>query len=381
MRSPEPLFCWKAIKRQSRENHEKAHALNVTTDRAIAVRRTPPEGRRARKYSLTFRRCGQAKTEMRRRIRPCARRDGRVRPIFATKARRRAGGRAAKRAARPSPLPRCRLISHSSSTPLVSRTRRRTSSPSSSMSAAVAPPRLIRKLQCIVETCASPTTRPRQPAASISCQAFWPGGFLNVEPPVFSRIGCEASRAAVIRSISATIVVALAGPALQHGAREDHVLRRARYDDRKNPSAALANVRTAPARSTPRASISDILGLAAVGAGVHAQRAADRAGNAAQECKAVDPGLRRGARDPHVGRRGAGDRRDDRRVVSIAPNALPPSRITTPAHAAVAHDEIGAEADDGDGDFGGQRGRANRRGRPRRRAKQNLAPGRRRETR
>ena len=53
-----------------------------------------------------------------------------------------------------------RLISHSSSTPLVSRTRRRTSSPSASMSAAVAAPRLIRKLQCMVDTSAPPMRKP-----------------------------------------------------------------------------------------------------------------------------------------------------------------------------------------------------------------------------
>src|SRR5262249_47180028 len=65
-----------------------------------------------------------------------------------------------------------RLISHSSSTPEFSLTRRRTVSPSVSMSAAVALPRLIRKLQCISDTCASPTLRPRQPAASMSCHAL-----------------------------------------------------------------------------------------------------------------------------------------------------------------------------------------------------------------
>src|SRR3982074_2254390 len=65
-----------------------------------------------------------------------------------------------------------RLISHSSSTPEFSVTRRRTVSPSASISPAVAPPRLIRKLQCISETCAPPRLRPRQPAASMSCQAL-----------------------------------------------------------------------------------------------------------------------------------------------------------------------------------------------------------------
>src|SRR3546814_10106440 len=79
-----------------------------------------------------------------------------------------------------------RCISHSSSMPLCSLTRRRTSSPSASMSAAVALPRFSRKLQCFSDTWASPTVRPRQPAASISFQALVPGGFLKVEPPVRS---------------------------------------------------------------------------------------------------------------------------------------------------------------------------------------------------
>src|SRR5215212_1566004 len=82
-----------------------------------------------------------------------------------------------------------RLISHSSSTPEFSRTLRRTSSPRISMSAAVAFPRLIRKLQCISDTCASPMTRPLQPATSMSFHALLPGGFLKVEPPVFSLMG------------------------------------------------------------------------------------------------------------------------------------------------------------------------------------------------
>ena len=72
-----------------------------------------------------------------------------------------------------------RLISHSSSTPEFSFTRRRTVSPSVSMSAAVALPRLIRKLQCSSDTCASPTISPRQPAASISCQALLSGRVLE----------------------------------------------------------------------------------------------------------------------------------------------------------------------------------------------------------
>ena len=59
--------------------------------------------------------------------------------------------------------------------------------------------------------------RPRQPAASISCQAFWPGGFLNVEPPVRLLIGCVASRDSVILPISAAIAGGIAKFAGEHG--------------------------------------------------------------------------------------------------------------------------------------------------------------------
>ena len=49
-----------------------------------------------------------------------------------------------------------------------------------------------------------------------------------------------------------------------------------------------------------------ILGLAAIGAAVHAQGAADRTGNAAQERQPGDAGLLRRARDFHIGNRGSG---------------------------------------------------------------------------
>src|SRR3546814_16460674 len=45
---------------------------------------------------------------------------------------------------------------------------------SDSRSSAVAVPVLIRKLQCLSETIAPPRRRPRQPAASMSCQALRP---------------------------------------------------------------------------------------------------------------------------------------------------------------------------------------------------------------
>lgn len=84
-------------------------------------------------------------------------------------------------------------------------TRRRTSSPKASRSAAVAVPVLIRKLQCSSETCAPPRRRPRQPAASISSQARAPGGLAKVEPPVRLRTGWVAPRCAVISAMRAWI--------------------------------------------------------------------------------------------------------------------------------------------------------------------------------
>ena len=104
-----------------------------------------------------------------------------------------------------------RWISHSSVTPECAFTVSRTSSPSASISADVAAPRLSRKLQCFSDTCASPRVKPRQPAASISAQALCPAGFLKVDPPVLFRSGCDASRSAAIRSISAPIAAGSAG--------------------------------------------------------------------------------------------------------------------------------------------------------------------------
>ncbi len=49
-----------------------------------------------------------------------------------------------------------------------------------------------------------------------------------------------------------------------------------------------------------------ILGLAAAGAGVHAERATDRAGDAVVEREAGQPLLQRECREPLVGQRGPG---------------------------------------------------------------------------
>src|SRR3981189_791683 len=96
-----------------------------------------------------------------------------------------------------------RLISQCNSIPQCAFTLARTVSPSASISWPVAAPVLMRKLQCISDTGAPPTRKPRQPAASISFHALCPGGFLKVEPPVFSRIGWGGLRVVFTPSLRA----------------------------------------------------------------------------------------------------------------------------------------------------------------------------------
>ncbi len=102
-----------------------------------------------------------------------------------------------------------------------------------------------------------------------------------------------------------------------------------------------------------------ILGLAAMRAGVHAQGAADRPGNAAIEREAVDAGLGRRARRLNVR-----DRRADAQTVIVLDRdfakALGGETDDDALHAAVAHDEIGAEPDDRDGNFARQVFRENK---------------------
>ena len=198
------------------------------------------------------------------------------------------------------------------------------------MSAAVAAPRLIRKLQCIVATCASPLTSPRQPAASISCQALSPGGFLNVEPPVFSRIGCEASRAWVIRSISARIAAGSPGrPKTPRG--EDDVLRRQALAIGKT-HVRVANTRASFAGARRRRALRS----ARPWSRRHARRRSCASappiepGNAAKERETVEPGLcgglaRRTDREPR--------RRDEAAVVQDLDfaEARRTRRMTTPS--------------------------------------------------
>ena len=90
-----------------------------------------------------------------------------------------------------------------------------------------------------------------------------------------------------------------------------------------------------------------VLGFAAVRTGVHAQRAADRAGDAAIEGEPGDAGIGRRARELDVGHGRAGAEAMaglDCDLREAAPQADDDAR-----HAAVAHQQVGAEADHEDG--------------------------------
>ena len=168
----------------------------------------------------------------------------------------------------------------------------------------------MRKLQCISETCASPIRRPRQPAASISCQALrWfgvPGGsgFLKVEPPVRLFTGCAVSRCCCTASIVRADRLAVLERALVSRLDEDEIV------GRGGVAVGVAHVGigedVALAAPVDRHDLDDALArLDAVGAGIHPERAADAAGDAVVEGEAADARLQRVRRDALVGERRA----------------------------------------------------------------------------
>ena len=94
----------------------------------------------------------------------------------------------------------------------------------------------------------------------------------------------------------------------------------------------------------------NVLRFAAMRAGVHAQSAADRAGNAAVEFEAGDPRLGRRVGEPDIRRRGAG------REPMIADRLDRTERLAAEAEhdagdAAVADDDIRGQADRRDGNL------------------------------
>ena len=163
---------------------------------------------------------------------------------------------------------------------------------------------LIRKLQCFSETCASPIARPRQPARSISSHALRPGGLAKVEPPVRLR-GWDSARADIDLGDAPRNGELVAGRRPQARRGEDPVRRARAVAIAERPSSAgVTGERTAGAI--------DGLGrdqhlreLAAVGAGIGREGAADRAGNAAQEFQPGQRMVARRQRHVEIGRAGA----------------------------------------------------------------------------
>ena len=96
-----------------------------------------------------------------------------------------------------------------------------------------------------------------------------------------------------------------------------------------------------------------VRGFGAVRARIHAQRAADRARNAAIEGEAGNARLRRPLREPHIGHRRA--RPDAMPVLGLdLAEAAPAQPDHHARNAAVAHQQVGADADRRDGQIGGQ---------------------------
>jgi len=98
-----------------------------------------------------------------------------------------------------------------------------------------------------------------------------------------------------------------------------------------------------------------ILDLSAVGTAIHAQRTANRAGNAAKERQAGDACLLRHARNFHVRHR----RTNPQAIIAFRHNRAEPA--AKPHHnarnAPVAHNQVRAKANDGDGNFRRQGGK------------------------
>ena len=95
-----------------------------------------------------------------------------------------------------------------------------------------------------------------------------------------------------------------------------------------------------------------VLGFRAVGAGIHAQRAADGAGNAEEEFQPADIGGGRGLGHALVERSSPGA--DE---IALGAGLAKSSRAEPDHHArnaAIAHDQVGADADDVDREFARQ---------------------------
>ncbi len=186
----------------------------------------------------------------------------------------------------------------------------------------------------------------------MSCHALWPGGFLNVEPPVRLLIGWVASRELGDLVHFGGDDRGIAAFASKQRLREDVIVRRAAMPIAVVQIGVAEHVNDAT--SIDRARFDKrVLGFASIGTAVHAQRAADSAGNAAHERQPGNAGLLRGARYLDIGDRCAGAHGNalDHNVTETTAKPDDNARNAT-----VAHDEIRTKADDDDGDLGWQMG-------------------------
>ena len=92
-----------------------------------------------------------------------------------------------------------------------------------------------------------------------------------------------------------------------------------------------------------------LFGLAAMGATIHAQRAADAAGDAAIEGEPGNASIGRGARHFYVGHGGAGAEARPRLDLDLT--EAPAETDHHAGDAAVAHEQVRAEPDDSDRDL------------------------------
>ena len=233
---------------------------------------------------------------------------------------------------------------------------------------AAAPGSATKKFACFSETTAPPMRSPLQPAASMSRPAASPGGFVNTDPAFWPPGWCSRRQRTIssmrVAASRRVVGVAREGRGQHHRPRPERrppvAEARARHGD-------LVQRRRRRGRTT-RAWSRTSVGVGAVAPGVHADRAAHRAGDARRRTRGrrAPPrslaGRAPGAQPRRPRRRGPPGRR--RRAARTSP----PSVTATPVEAGVGHEQVRASTDDEHLHVGAaERARRRRRGRRRRR--------------
>ena len=234
-----------------------------------------------------------ARSRARRSVRPSARRPCRIRAVHA---RLPDDPHFAARARRPSSRSTVRC----------------TCSISASMSAALAAPLgLTMKFACFSETRAPPTRAALEPAGLdqprgvVARRIAEHAARVGQRQRLASRCACASSSLIVSRDAVAVARAASGTTPRRTIRRRAAPSQRARGDSRSSYSSRRAH-RAARRRDRWSRRAHDVPGLAAVAAGVHRERAADRAGNAGEELRAGEIVHRREARDLRAGDAGFG---------------------------------------------------------------------------